>query len=77
MYTCTLFEVNFLPIFSEIDKPRKLSGDGYIYYSNQLIQNVHFTWYNGISFRTRQKTGTLLYIVADRAETIHIEVCVL
>ncbi|XP_060555146.1 cadherin EGF LAG seven-pass G-type receptor 2-like isoform X2 [Ruditapes philippinarum] len=60
-----------------IDPPRKLNGDGYLFFdnSNQLIPNVHFgtKWYNGISFRTRAQNGTLMFISAEEGETVHIE----
>ncbi|XP_053377924.1 cadherin EGF LAG seven-pass G-type receptor 1-like isoform X2 [Mercenaria mercenaria] len=60
-----------------IDPPRKLTGDGYLHFdnSNGIIPNVHFgtKWYNGISFRTRQQNGTLMFISAEGGETVHIE----
>ena len=68
----------YIDVITVIDPPRKLTGDGYLFYdnSNQLIPNVHFgtKWYNGISFRTRVQNGTLMFISADDGETVHIEV---
>lgn len=59
-----------------IEKPRRLDGARYLTLSTELVPRVHFSngWYNGISFRTRNQNGTLLFMVAEDGETIHIQV---
>ena len=53
--------LNF-PLPTEIDHPVSLSGDGYLSFTNHRVLNVRLPWFNGISFRTRQKTALLMAI---------------
>ncbi|XP_070192612.1 cadherin EGF LAG seven-pass G-type receptor 2-like isoform X2 [Littorina saxatilis] len=48
-----------------IETSRQLSGNGYLSFSSLPQDNVHYSWYNGISFRTRALTGTLMQVNLD------------
>ena len=59
-----------------IEASRKLKGTSYLQYDMYTsARRVQLPWYNGISFRTRQKsTALLMSIEFDRNERINIEV---
>ncbi|XP_033746006.1 LOW QUALITY PROTEIN: cadherin EGF LAG seven-pass G-type receptor 2-like [Pecten maximus] len=55
-----------------IDAPKGLNGAGFLRYSNNSLSSVEIftTWYNGLSFRTRAKSGTLMYITLVNGHSI-------
>lgn len=62
-----------------IDQPTRLEGNGFLLYTENSLTSkmILYTWYNGISFRTRATAGVLMYVVISEGHSVTLEVSLL
>uniref|UniRef100_K1PF79 Cadherin EGF LAG seven-pass G-type receptor 1 n=1 Tax=Magallana gigas TaxID=29159 RepID=K1PF79_MAGGI len=58
-----------------IDQPTRLEGNGFLLYTENSLTSkmILYTWYNGISFRTRATAGVLMYVVISEGHSVTLE----
>ena len=56
------------PCVTVIETSRQLQGNGYLSYTSLAQSSVRFPWHNGMAFRTRARSGTLMQVILSTGQ---------